>query len=113
MRAFLPIFAYAALIFWMSSLPAMGSQQVPHLDKLFHLIEYGLMGVLLTRAWMHLGVMRTAFIMILTVTVGGTLAGLDEIWQGQVGRNMSWADWGADLLGLLLASLTWSRLRKF
>jgi len=112
MRAFLPVLAYSALIFWASSLPSLAPpSEVPHLDKVAHLLEYGFLGVLLTRAWLHLDMKRGGLIIVLTVLVGGVFAAFDETWQGYVGRQMSVADWGADVCGLLVASIGWTRQR--
>lgn len=50
----LPPFIYAALIFYLSSLP--GTTYIPSFfaaDKAFHLVEYGILGYLLARALGH------------------------------------------------------------
>ena len=112
MRAFLPVIAYAAFIFWLSSLPPSGAATLPHLDKVLHLGEYGVMGVLLARAFMHMGLSRALPVLALTVVVGAVLAGLDEAWQGTVGREQSWLDWVADVAGLAAAGLLWPRLKR-
>ena len=54
-RWWAPVYLYAALIFVVSSIPRVLPPQIriPFLDKGLHMIEYGLLGFLLTRALFH------------------------------------------------------------
>jgi len=59
-------------------------------------VEYGILGYLLARAVGTGSACRWSLILLL----GGAVGACDEIRQSMVpGRNPSWTDWGADLLG--------------
>lgn len=53
MRFWLPVYLYAALIFFLSSIPKPlpDSIEVPFLDKFLHAAEYGVLGYLIARAF--------------------------------------------------------------
>ena len=93
---------YAGLIFWLSS---QSFPEGPPLfrfaygDKLFHLLEYGLFGLLAWKAFRPQGGRGLAWSLFLTAGYAGS----DELHQLLVPtRSASLADWGADLLGILL-----------
>jgi len=103
----IPVVAYAGLIFGLSSIPDLPTPtSTDHLDKVAHFFEYGILGVLLIRAsnrtlrratlWVHVPLM---------VVIGAVLAALDETYQGTVGREQSLADWGADVAGLVAVAV--------
>jgi len=52
-KFWLPVYLYAFLIFILSSIPKLPqiSPDIPNLDKLLHIIEYGIFGLLLARAF--------------------------------------------------------------
>jgi VanZ family protein len=102
-KRWLPVFAYAALIFYFSSTPG---PEVPHWvsgwDKVAHTGEYALFGLLLARAF---GVRRWWWAIL-----AGTLYGLtDEYHQtftaGRWGNDPG--DLAADAVGATLGALTW------
>jgi len=111
-NAWLPLAAYAAFIFTLSSLPNLAPPgDVANTDKLAHLVEYILFGVLAARALALTGVGRTRRF-LLAVAAGAVFAALDELFQGTVGRQTSIADWGTDVMGVAVAALIDSRLRE-
>ena len=102
----LPVAAYAALIFTLSSVPQLAPPTgVNHIDKLAHFLEYGILGALLARAFGHtLPGGRSLFHAALAVAMGGAVAAADEVYQGTVGREQDLADWAADMVGLVVAA---------
>jgi len=93
---------YASIIFYISSLPNPPAPELfPNADKLIHLIEYGILTFLLTRAIgnMKLYKNKTEAIYIAIIITG--IYGLtDEIHQAYVfGRECSFIDWVFDLSG--------------
>jgi MYXO-CTERM domain-containing protein len=97
--------AYLVLVFGLSSIPHLTPPgNISNTDKLAHFIEYGILGVLLFRALAAAGLplVRAGLV---TILIGGMIAGLDELYQGTVGRDRSAGDWGADTAGLAVAAL--------
>jgi VanZ family protein len=99
----LAVFLYVSLMFTLSSWsnPPSGPE-VPHLDKVVHTVEYGILGLLISwaaagrvRGWRQLGLLLAA---------GLAVAVVDEwIQQHTPGRTPSLHDVLADLTGLGLA----------
>ncbi len=93
-------FAYAALIFWLSSQP----NPIPALtercwDKAIHFAEYGALGALLLVALRESGVAlhRAA---VLAALVAGLYGASDEVHQSFVPeRDADVRDWLADTIG--------------
>jgi VanZ family protein len=112
LTAWLPVAAYAALIFTFSSMATLAPPgDVTHLDKGFHLIEYGLFGALVARA-LGATISRAGVRIAATVAIGAAIGALDEWYQGSRGRSADPADWLADVIavGLAAAIVTvWSR----
>jgi VanZ family protein len=106
-RALLPVVFYMVLIFALSSIPSLRAPGPDFIskDKIAHVIEYFVLGVLVFRGF-GWEVSRSraatfAFIFALCVSV----AAADEIYQGFIpGRNMSVYDWSADALGAAVGS---------
>jgi VanZ family protein len=77
------------------------------MDKLAHLLEYAILGLLAGRAisgsftgW------NPAIIVFATVGLGGMVGLVDEIYQGYVpGRQRDPLDWVTDVTAIALASL--------
>lgn len=101
----IPPLAYAALIFWLSSLSVPPTPLTSLLgflgDKLAHMAEYGVLGILLYRAvlatvWKP--VQRRA---VLFAVLAASLYGMsDEIHQAFVPlREAEVGDWVADTIG--------------
>jgi VanZ family protein len=103
----LPVFAWAAVIFAFSSIPSLSTGLGVWdtvLRKGAHLTEYAILGALLYRA---LG--REA----LALAVGIAFAATDELHQHFVrGRHPSPIDVAIDAVGVALGMLVWLRVRQ-
>jgi VanZ family protein len=103
----LPVFAWAAVIFTFSSIPSLSTGLGTWdtiLRKGAHITEYAVLGALLYRA---LG------IEVLALAVGIAYAATDEFHQHFVrGRHASPIDVGIDAVGLSLGMLLWLRVRQ-
>jgi VanZ family protein len=103
----LPVFAWAAVIFAFSSIPHLSSGLGVWdtvLRKGAHITEYAILGALLYRA---LG--REA----LALAIGIAFAATDELHQHFVrGRHASPIDVGIDAVGVALGMLVWLRVRQ-
>jgi VanZ family protein len=116
LRFWLPVLGYITLIFALSSVSDLpGPKLFPHMDKAAHLAEYGILGLLVGRAFRSASppfVTRFWFglAIIATISVGM----LDEAFQSTVpGRESSRMDFTADMIGAvagLVALLQGSRL---
>ena len=102
----LPAIAWAAAIFIQSSMSYIDTPDLGFdaQDKLFHAIEYAILGFLLRRALVFQSTQfikkRTGW---LTILIGGTYAISDEIHQLFVpGRSGEIADAIADIFGIIL-----------
>ena len=102
----LPVFAWAAVIFAFSSIPSLSSELGDWdyvLRKCAHITEYAILGALLYRA---LGVEAQA------LAIGIAYAATDELHQHFVaGRHASPIDVAIDAVGLSLGMLVWLRVR--
>ena len=107
LSVWLPVFAWAAVIFAFSSIPSLSTGLGTWdtvLRKGAHVVEYAILGALLYRA---LG--REA----LALAVGIAYAATDEFHQRFVhGRHSSPVDVAIDAVGLALGMLVWLRLRE-
>ena len=102
----LPVLAWEALIFALSSIPSLNSGLGTAdlvLRKLAHLVEYAVLGVLLARGLPEL----VAF------AAGAAYAVTDEIHQAFVpGREGALVDVGIDAVGVALGLLVLRRARR-
>ena len=101
----LPVIVYVILILTLSSIPRLGPPfHFPNSDKLVHVMEYSILGFLLTRALRtipRLNPVATAG--WLAVLCGSAVGAFDEVYQqGTPGRESSPFDWMADTLGVTL-----------
>ncbi|MDQ2982233.1 MAG: VanZ family protein [Actinomycetota bacterium] len=107
LTVWLPVVAWAAVIFTFSSIPSLSTGLGTWdtiLRKGAHLTEYAILGGLLYRA---LG--REA----LALAVGIAYAATDELHQYFVhGRHASPVDVAIDAVGLAVGMLLWLRLRE-
>ena len=107
LTVWLPVVAWAAVIFALSSIPSLSTGLGTWdtiLRKGAHLTEYGVLGGLLYRA---LG--REA----LALATGIVYAATDELHQYFVrGRHASPVDVAIDAVGLAVGMLLWLRLRE-
>ncbi len=103
--AWLPVAAYAALIFTLSSIPTLAPpSHAPYADKVSHFIEYSILGGILARAWgRSLPGNRLRSRAVLALTMGVAIAALDEIYQGAAGRDKSLGDWCTDAAAITIA----------
>jgi VanZ family protein len=110
--AWLPVVAYAAVIFTLSSMPVLGPPiKASNIDKLAHFLEYGGLGILLARAFMKTSPGRSLwFYLGLALVIGAATAAVDEVYQGTRGREQSLGDWIADAIGLLVVSGVYLRV---
>ncbi|MBW7994965.1 MAG: VanZ family protein [Candidatus Glassbacteria bacterium] len=104
----LPVILWMALIFTLSGIPLNGHviRLFRHQDKLIHVFEYGILGLLLARTVFAAGmpVMRYWYCIGASVLVGA----VDEFHQSFVpGRMMDWHDLLADAGGALLFVWLW------
>ena len=107
LTVWLPVFAWAAVIFAFSSIPSLSTGLGTWdtvLRKGAHIAEYAILGALIYRA---LG--REA----LALAAGIAYAATDEFHQHfVVGRHASPVDVAIDAVGLSLGMLIWLRLRE-
>ena len=107
LTVWLPVFAWAAVIFAFSSIPHLSSGLGVWdtvLRKGAHITEYAILGALLYRA-----LEREA----LALAVGIAYAATDELHQHFVrGRHASPIDVAIDAVGLALGMLVWLRVRE-
>lgn len=118
LRYWLPPFAWATVIFLLSSLHALPTPPLPEgfpADKIAHAAVYALFGALLFRAFARgegLSVGTAAFLAILF----GAAYGLsDEVHQAFVpGRACEGADLVADIAGVVVATalFAWFQARR-
>jgi len=106
LTVWLPVLAWAAVIFVFSSIPSLSSGLGTWdtvLRKGAHITEYAILGLLLYRA-----LEREA----LALAVGIAYAATDELHQHFVsGRHASPVDVAIDAVGVSLGMLVWLRVR--
>jgi VanZ family protein len=112
--AWLPVLAYIALIFFISSQPQLAPPfHFTNGDKLAHTLEYGGLGFLLVRAFRTRPALGPVAGGLLALAIGLAIAGGDEIYQRSIpGRTSSADDWLADGAGLVFAQLAWLAIRR-
>ncbi|HPC36309.1 MAG TPA: VanZ family protein [Candidatus Marinimicrobia bacterium] len=112
-----PAILYAVLIFGLSSFSKTPSVKIPiwNFDKLVHMLEYTVFGILLMLAFRSNQIGKPMRRANFQSSILGVLYGLsDEIHQYFVpGRTSSLADLGADALGILLGVWIFNRLGVF
>lgn len=103
---------YAALIFWLSNGPIPEGvpfiEEIPGFDKLYHALQYGLLGFLGLQAFAPRTGSQCVRVLLLCWLYGLT----DEFHQAFVpGRGADWLDWLVDGLGIGLAGWGWVHWR--
>ena len=104
----LPVLAYVGAIFSLSTVRGGGTPWLfPNMDKVMHLLEYALFGLLLGRAVRFtLSGSKRWIASVATLGLGAAVGALDEIYQAHVPtRNSSVADWVTDVAAVGLAVL--------
>ena len=110
MTHWLPVLAYVGLIFVLSAQPHLKPPiQFENSDKLYHLAEYGGLGLLLARAIRAAGRFRSGLqVGLMALCLGIVVATCDELFQSTVpGRESSGFDLLADTIGLAIAQLVY------
>jgi VanZ family protein len=112
-RYWLPVGAYAALIFYLSSL-SHPELYVPSLfmelgDKALHAIEYAVLGMLCYRAFRHgAGAVAASHALLLAIAAASAYGLTDEIHQAFVPlRQADIWDFVTDAIGATLGSCGW------
>jgi len=112
---YLPLILYAVVIYGFSCLHKV---PLPHLDKLstdkiYHAIEFSILGYLLMRVMNFKLSGKSVWIMVVITTIIGALYGIsDEIHQYYVpGRYFSYWDMAADTVGSLLGCWLYLKFR--
>jgi len=107
-RYWLPAVLYVGVIFFLSAQPRLNPPQpFPNFDKVYHWIEYTVLGLLLVRAfWAQLPGRRPLVIALIALSVGVVIGTADELFQATVpGRISSVFDLLADSIGLVAAQV--------
>ncbi|MFH0778639.1 MAG: VanZ family protein [Candidatus Eisenbacteria bacterium] len=108
LRLWLPVLGYITLIFALSSISDLpGPKRIPYIDKIAHFTEYGILGLLLGRAFRRSGARFLAkFWFGLAVLAAVAVGFIDEWFQSTVpGRERSNLDLLADLAGVICAQV--------
>jgi hypothetical protein len=111
----LPTLSYCLIIFGLSAIPKTVSISSPYgVDKVLHMIEYGILGFLLARSLVKSEVGFSNRALVILVATFATLYGVsDEIHQAFVpGRNASAWDALADGLGGGMGALICTRFAR-
>jgi VanZ family protein len=114
-RYWLPVLAYVALIFTLSSMPHLRPPfGFLNSDKVIHMGEYLVLGWLLGRGLRT--VPRFGSLLaggLLAISLGAAVGCADELYQAYVpGRDSSALDWTADFLGLTLSQIGYAWLKR-
>ena len=109
LRYWLPVLAYVAMIFGLSSIHGSSVPSFfPGVDKLEHLLEYSLFGLLAGRAIRFTlgGTKRRLAAAFGTMALGAVVGALDELYQrGVPGRSSDVRDWITDIGAVAVAVL--------
>ena len=119
LRLWLPVAAYMALIFYLSSLPHP-DEQLPKIlfeklgDKLLHMIEYAVLGILFYRAFRRAaGPYAAEYAVGLAVLAASGYGATDEMHQAFVPfRTSTWSDWIADTAGAVIGVIASRRVME-
>ncbi len=97
---------YAMLIIGLSSIPGRSLPDIKYLsqDKLIHFGEYLIFGILVGQV-IAFRITARSRIFLFTLVLAGAFGALDEVYQTLIpGRDNSYTDWFADLLGVIAGS---------
>ena len=119
MRAWLPVAAYMALIFYLSSLPHPDEELPKFLfetlgDKFLHVVEYAVLAVLCYRAFRRAaGPSAGQYALALTIVAASLYGATDEVHQAFVPfRTAAWSDWVADTAGAAIGAVIAARFME-
>lgn len=115
--AWVPVAAYMALIFYLSSL-SHPDENLPKFlfetlgDKLLHSLEYAVLGCLCYRAFRRAGGPFAAeYAAIFAIAAASLYGASDEVHQAFVPlRTASWSDWVADTAGGAIGAIGYRRV---
>jgi VanZ family protein len=109
-RRWLPLIVWIVMIFTLSSIPGLSSDDVrlpTGFDKLVHFIEYAVFALLYYRGLSYGGVRIRWSIVIIVITSGIAVAALDEMYQSYIPRrDSSLYDLVMDSAGVVVGTLT-------
>lgn len=114
-RYWLPVLAYVTLIVVLSAQPNLHPPiTFTSADKVAHVVEYFVLGLLLARAWTAtLPPARLFTPIVIAMVMGIAIGAGDELFQRTVpGRDSNVYDLLADGLGVLFAQLTYLLSRR-
>ena len=113
------VFVYAAFIFYLSSLshppvPYLRALEKYNFDKVLHGVEYGVLGILLSRALSLTWELSGAWLFFAAFILGSLYGASDEWHQSFVPlRECNIYDWTADSAGTALGIWIYGRNKKF
>ena len=113
-RLFLPVLLYMTVIFLLSSSSRISPPFADRLsfDKIYHVIEYAVLGYLLLRALEQGFYMQGVTMIILAFGIGAAFGMSDELHQYFVpGRIFSYWDFAADTVGVAVGEWIYLKLR--
>ena|SRR3989338_6028509 len=115
-RYWLPLYLYAGIIFYMSSLShPLPKVSIPYFDKFLHLIEYGVFGILAARAFKNSPREKLSrnFI-ILAIIASAAYAASDEFHQSFIPfRSCDAMDLTVDVIGGTIGAIFYGRYNTF
>ena len=114
-RYWLPVLAYVGLIFVLSAQPGLAPPvQFEYSDKVVHILEYGVLGILLARALITLPRLNSMLLAgLVAVAIGTGIAAADEAFQSTVpNRDSNVYDLIADAVGLSLGQIVYLWFRR-
>ena len=107
-ETWVPVLLYTALIFTLSSIPDLSAPtDLKFSDKIIHVGEYFIWGLLLRRALHRVFPGSSLANALSTIVLGAALCYTDESFQRTVGRNYSYYDMTADVIGVSLAQIAY------
>ena len=110
----LPVVIWTSLIFTLSSLaiPAPATRIFHYQDKLIHFLEFGMLGILLTRA-VYLSDSGSRGRYWACILAAALYGGFDELHQLFVpGRSVELGDFAADCIGALVCTWVWLAVKR-
>lgn len=104
-----PVLLWMSLIYYSSSIPGedMPKIDIPNIDKLFHFVEYFILGALLVRAFANSSDKANfKLILLLSILIASVYGILDEFHQRFIsGRSPEIFDIFSDIIGSLSGAL--------
>ncbi len=111
-----PVFFWMVAIFLLSSMPGgrMPQVPIPGIDKVGHLLEYGILGFLLTRALLFSWPRGRGWQLFLAATTIALLFGISDEWHQTTvpGRSGEWGEALFDAVFAFAGALFYRGIRK-